>query len=325
MISPRCVNYLLLAGLLALVGCAKKDPPANNNANNNQPAAGSEELIYGKWEAVDDKGIDWSVLGPHLPKSAKTMRVRKGEIEFVLGDEGPGPAVNIDYADGMITVKAPTFQVVGQALQTVTTGGPPPKPVEPPPPPKPLKLKVAVDADALTLTDEKGTAQKFKRAATVAGDVKVSGLPICCPGCGAELKKELAKVPGVSDINVDAKTKTATLKIKDADEARQIYNAVRQAGMRGAISANGKPVQIFAFDTVGGIIGAGGQPPTEITVSGVHACCPTCQEEITKLLKGAKVSFAGEGPVKTLKISGDDPVALLNELTKAGYFYKYGN
>jgi hypothetical protein len=46
------------------------------------------------------------------------------------------------------------------------------------------------------------------------------------------------------------------------------------------------------------------KPTEEVTVKGVHVCCKECQKIVDGLFKDAKVSYAGTGPLKDLKIAG---------------------
>lgn len=325
-LKPACL--ILLSGLIGFAGCARKEPPSVK-AEPVASAAKPEELLVGKWQLVADdnvsKSIDWAFLGG-APQKAEVLRITEdGQFRVQPDAEPPGPQSkgvgygNYEYHEGTLSVEGPRFQVVGTTL-----GDPAEKPNNVPAPPPAKKLKAVVKEGELVLSDDKGNVQKFKRIPSVAGSVKVKGLPVCCAGCSAELKKELAKSASISDVVVDVKDKSATLKIKDKDETGPVILALSRAGMRGEVIVDGQsPTGVFT--RVGGVIGIVGAPPvTEIKLNHVHVCCAACEANLAKALPGLKLTFAGDGPLKRLTISGEklDFAKVLNGLSDAGYDYQ---
>ncbi|MGE3808991.1 MAG: cation transporter [Gemmataceae bacterium] len=312
----NAMKFALVVWLIGLAGCARENP-SDARSKDPQALGKPEELILGQWTLAEpaDKSIDWSFLQSETP--VKGLRFKRDNGLFVIeagrapGERRPlvGPAfVSLPryiVGDGVVEIVPPVVVPPGERLE-----------VEPAAPPT-RTFSFCVSTDELVLTDDKGNSQRFQRVP--AADVKISGLPLCCASCGNELEQVLVKVPGVSNVSVDHKAKTVSLKVNDSEEILPILQALTRAGMRGEVTVNGKPpVLRGVFNGVAGFLG---KPPNDITIKGVHACCTTCQENITGLFKGAQVTFVGDGPVKKLKISGEDLDVPLKKLTEAGYFY----
>jgi len=139
----------------------------------------------------------------------------------------------------------------------------------------------------------------------------------------AVLKADLEKVEGIFDVAIDRKTKIANLKVRDEKKLDQVCRAVQNAGMHGFFDVNG--TQKLEFAPVGEALGGDTPKPVkEIVLKDVHACCPECQKAFTDLVGNAKVKFDGDGPTKTVMISGEnlDKNKIILALWRAGFNVK---
>ncbi len=181
---------------------------------------------------------------------------------------------------------------------------------------KKKKIVIHILEDQLKIADDQGNVENYHRLPFLPAHIKITHLPLYSDSCTEILKKALAKVEGLSDLSIEYKGRTVTFKIKDENEKETVAAVIAQVGMCGATKINDEP---WGFKP-GGVIT--GQPPSrEIVLEGVHACCPECQKIISALLKGAKVTFEGDGPTKTVRIVGDlmDPDLIRQALGKAGF------
>jgi copper chaperone CopZ len=151
-----------------------------------------------------------------------------------------------------------------------------------------------------------------------AGKVEITGVHLCCKSCVTAANKALAKADGLADVKCDQKTKSITFTANDDKALTGALQALMDAGFYGTATNDGK---VVAFAQAGP---KKGDKADEITVKGVHVCCKRCQDAVTALLKGAKVSFSGSGAQKDVKISGKDldKAEVLKKLEKGGFFGK---
>lgn len=308
---------LILVGccVLVLTACGSKPtdttpasstPPAAKAADaSNTPAAKPAELILGEWEMVSgdkDKRIAWEYKKQAIAKGEKFELMVNKNGKFLLGTEGGGSIHE--------------FKFLGDDVLEVITGSIPPLP--------PKKLKVKVTKDELSLTDEKGMTDSYKRMIKPV-DVTIWGLPLYSDKCVEALKEALAKVDGVSVLSVDQKNRTASVKLRNRLVDGNLGSALQVAGFSGTKEKPGEKPSI-KFKTV---VGPSGDPvpalPSELTITQVHACCPECQKVINGLVKNATVTYVGSGPVKTLKITGKDlkKYEILEKLDHAGFGFSF--
>jgi copper chaperone CopZ len=148
-----------------------------------------------------------------------------------------------------------------------------------------------------------------------ADSVEVKGPHICCPQCVNVAKGLLAKVEGVSEAAADAKTKTVTFTAKDAAATKAGIAALIKGGFSGAATSDGKE---FKVDLP---VVEKGDKVAAVVVKDVHVCCGQCQSAVKAAFKGAKVTFEGKGPQRTVRIEGDDlyPGTVVEALRKAGF------
>jgi copper chaperone CopZ len=133
-----------------------------------------------------------------------------------------------------------------------------------------------------------------------ADKVEVKGPHICCPQCVNVAQGLLAKIDGVSDAVADAKTKTVTFTAKDAAATKAGIDALIKGGFSGTATSDGKEVKV-ALPAI-----EKGDKVAAVVVKDVHVCCGACQNAIKGAFKGAKVSFEGKGPQRTVTIEGGD-------------------
>lgn len=326
------VAFLLTVSLC--VGCGGKDPatPAPNPQVNKEPvkdpakAGKPEELFPGKWtlaaETPKEQRIQWPFLDPQPEGGVRIQTVRGFSTIGKSPEETPlmlmiGAEVKRGDRPGFFVGATVDFKFLDnetlELKHQVNTIG------IAPPPPTFMKLKVKVTADELTLSDDKGHTEKYTRIKPVAAKVKVTGLPICCGECEEAVKKAFASAKDISNITVDLKEKSVSFTIADGEDSHSVYKGLEKAGMDGKTEINGKP--LGTFSSVGQFIGTPPPPPKEITIKAVHACCGECQKLIADAVKGGKVTFEGDGPTKTVKITGDklDRTAIQKALSEKGF------
>lgn len=310
----RTVRTLTLAGLIAaLAGCSRPPvptPPAKSAPTVKQ-AGNASELLVGKWELVRDdsaNAIDWSFIDDKLNGKDVVLKIGDdGNLSVQPAGTETGPEAAYVFADETLEIRAPE-KLPKEGANNARPNY------------RPQRLRAIVNDRELVLNDTQNNVLKFRRAAGLPGAVKISGLPMCCGGCSIALKNELVKVPGLSELNIDVKRKSATLKLTDAEQLPRVTNAIRKAGMHGLLELNGKAVGP-TFNVLGSVKG-----DNELVLNGVHACCGGCEKNFTDAVnvKDAKIDFAGEGSVKIITIKADklDIKKVIADLGKAGFHVK---
>ncbi len=324
----RTIHWLLLGSAVPLLGsCAKPDAAPTNAmqvvadatetpkdvAPKNPPAV----PIRGRWELTrrEPKGpqIDWTTVREQRPADKKILLnfAKDGSVVFVIEGEGFQPSAGYKLLDGQ-TLKLTDL--------SVTISLDPKEPKKPEPPAKKLRLKCKVTADELTLTDDKGATETYRRLPPVPASIKITNLPFCCGNCATSLQAQLEKVSGISGLEADVEGSSVVLKLSDEEDMDEVGQAMDRAGMRGDMALNGKP--LMEFEPVGTAIGgAPAKPKNEIVIKGVHACCPGCKKRMAAVATGATISLEGDGPIKTLRIKGEnlDERKIVTALWRAGY------
>jgi copper chaperone CopZ len=148
-----------------------------------------------------------------------------------------------------------------------------------------------------------------------AGKVEVKGVHLCCPQCIKGVAGILKGVDGVADAKCDQKSKTVSFTTKDEKVTAAAVKALFDGGYFGAPTDDGKAVKVDVPSP------KAGEKADDVTVKGVHVCCPQCQKAITALFKDSKVSYSGDGAQKEVKVSGKglEKAAVLETLRKAGF------
>jgi hypothetical protein len=302
--------HLFVVGIIApmLASCGEKAAPTpiaredakqSSGAGEKEPAKKPAELIRAKWKVVKDpsaaKALSWGKGFPYVKNWQETHHTLdlKTSGRFFLQKDGAGPVATYEWtSDDTIVLEPKRWD---------------------------RKLTVKISGDEMTLTDEDGGIAKFKRLPVVVGKIKITDLALCCDNCAEALKKEFAKESTVSDLVIDVKSRSVTLTVPDDDERDSFTDPVRRAGMHGFFDINGR--RLGEFGPVGQVIGDAPPPPKEIVLKGVHACCPGCRKAIEACAKDAKVTLEGDGPTKTVKITGDklNENAIILALWKAGF------
>jgi copper chaperone CopZ len=147
------------------------------------------------------------------------------------------------------------------------------------------------------------------------GKVEVKGPHICCKQCINVVNKILGKVDGVSEVHPDNKTRSVTFTAKDESAAKAGLQALIAGGFFGKATLAGKEFAVAVATP------APGAKAEVVTVKDVHVCCGACQNAINKLFTGAKVSYEGKGPQKSVRIAGPDldTGVVIEALRKAGF------
>jgi hypothetical protein len=145
--------------------------------------------------------------------------------------------------------------------------------------------------------------------------VEVKGPHICCQQCVRVVGIILKAVDGVSDVKADTQTKVVTFTATDDKAAKAGVMALVSGGFFGSGTTGGKELKLDLPAL------KKGDQADVITVKDVHVCCKQCQNAISKIFNGSKVTFTGPGPQKTVRIEGKDldRAEVLETLHKTGF------
>jgi copper chaperone CopZ len=124
---------------------------------------------------------------------------------------------------------------------------------------------------------------------TVAGEVKVKAVHLCCGGCVSAVTDALEKVPGVSGGSANQDDGTVTFQATDAKAATAGLKAIAGAGFFGTATHGGKnlAVPVTKIDPK--------LTADSVTLTGVHLCCGTCVTASSTALKKVKGVTGVEG------------------------------
>jgi copper chaperone CopZ len=148
-----------------------------------------------------------------------------------------------------------------------------------------------------------------------AGKVEVKGVHVCCGQCATAIKTTLGKVDGLSDVAA-AKGKPVTFTTKDDKATTAGMKALLDAGFFGTATDDGKDVKV---ETDGP---KKGDKADEVTITGVHICCPACAGAVKTILgkvDGVSAVDAAKGKPVTVKGKDVDKAAVLEALNKGGF------
>jgi mercuric ion binding protein len=115
------------------------------------------------------------------------------------------------------------------------------------------------------------------RAESTANLTKVH---ICCKGCAVAIEKSVAKVEGLTSIEVTQKEGTVTLTTADDEALQNAVNAIAKAGFHGKL--DNKAVKFPKAKVPAGKV-------QRLELAGIHNCCPAC----TKAIKAALAKVEG--------------------------------
>jgi copper chaperone CopZ len=160
-----------------------------------------------------------------------------------------------------------------------------------------------------------GVTAAVLNAQAGSNTVEVKGPHVCCKQCVNVVTGILKKVDGVSNIKADTKTKLVSFTAKDDSAAKAGVKALVDGGFFGSASEGGKEIKIDVPSP------NKGQKADVVTVKDVHVCCGQCQKAIQGIFKDSKVSFAGPGPQKTVRLEGKDldRGTVMEALRKTGF------
>ncbi len=155
----------------------------------------------------------------------------------------------------------------------------------------------------------------------LAGEaIEISGLHLCCGGCVAAVEEALSGVEGISDIEVDQKSRTATFSADDEKAVTAAGAALLNAGFFGEQKRGDKTAPLTISDTAK--IDAGTKVDRAV-FDNVHLCCKLCSVSVTKSLKDVKEVIAVDCDTKahTVTLTGKDfdVAAALEALHSAGF------
>jgi copper chaperone CopZ len=148
-----------------------------------------------------------------------------------------------------------------------------------------------------------------------AGQVEVKGVHICCPACANAVKAALGKVDGVSDVNAE-KGKPVTFTAKDDKAAEAGVKALLDKGFFGTATVDDKELKVETDAP------KKGDKADEITITGVHICCPGCANAAKTVLskvEGVSSVDAAKGKPVTVKGKDVDKSTVLEALHKGGF------
>jgi periplasmic mercuric ion binding protein len=114
-----------------------------------------------------------------------------------------------------------------------------------------------------------GAAALLAAVPAFAGDVKVTGVHNCCPGCTGAITKAL-EATGAKAITVNGSTVSYSADLPDRG-----VQALFDAGYAGKVEGAKTPE----------IVGAKGVKGKEIKLEGVHNCCGACTKALNDALK----------------------------------------
>jgi periplasmic mercuric ion binding protein len=150
-----------------------------------------------------------------------------------------------------------------------------------------------------------------------AGEVKIEKVHICCGQCVSIAQKTLKDVEGVSNAKADKDSGSITLTAADDKAAAAAIDALAKAGFRGDAKHGDKTLEFPGSNA------SPGAKADDITIAGVHLCCPACYKAAEGALKDVSgvSSVTSDKNAKTLEVKGKDVDvnAALAALFKAGF------
>ena len=146
--------------------------------------------------------------------------------------------------------------------------------------------------------------------------VEVTKVHLCCPACVKTVGKALKEVEGVKGV-CDQKAKTVTITAPDDATAQKAIDALAAAGYHGELESTAVKFPHDSGATVGKV--------SNVTLTGIHNCCPACNKAIKAAVK--KVSGVTGDTAKpkqqTFEVTGDfDETKLIHALHEAGFHAK---
>lgn len=162
------------------------------------------------------------------------------------------------------------------------------------------------------------TAAAWTATGLQAGEVKVTGVHLCCGMCVTDVGKALGDVKGVSGAACDRAAKTVTFQAADADAVKAGIEALAAAGFHGTAKHGDQKI---AFPDSGA---KKGDKADEVTVTGVHLCCGQCVTAVQKVLGDISKDVTVDRATKTVTVkgSGIETTAVVTALNEAGFHAK---
>ncbi len=117
---------------------------------------------------------------------------------------------------------------------------------------------------------------------TLAGDVTVKGVHLCCGACVRDANAALKGVTGVSQVGANRDAKIVSFKAADEEAAKAGIKALAEAGFHGDATHGDDEL---AFPASGA---KEGETAPMVTLTGVHLCCGACVRGAQEALDDVK-------------------------------------
>jgi periplasmic mercuric ion binding protein len=144
----------------------------------------------------------------------------------------------------------------------------------------------------------------------LAGEVKVTGVHLCCKAC-VKAAEEALDVDGVTDFSVDRESRTIVIVTDDAEAA---LAALTNAGFYGRIAGRPEPESPAIKDE---------SAAKSFQLTRTHLCCGQCQKAIVAAIRSVPnvetVEIEDEVLTVTANRDGVRPSKVLDAIHKAGF------
>jgi len=152
---------------------------------------------------------------------------------------------------------------------------------------------------------------------SIAGEVQVTGVHICCGACVKGVDKALTGVAGVSGVTSDRESKTVRFTAADDKAATAGIEALANAGFHGT-AKHGEAA--LAFPASGAKEGA---KAGQVKIGHVHLCCAACVKAADEALKKVEgvANVTADREASSIEVTGENVSveALVKALNEAGF------
>lgn len=158
-------------------------------------------------------------------------------------------------------------------------------------------------------------------ATSIAGELKLEGVHLCCGACVRDAGKALDGIDGISAVNCDRKAGSITMAAVNEKAATAALKSLGKAGFFGRVSLDGKKARFPVAKIEKGAKG------DQIVLTGMHLCCGGCTRAVTAAIEGdvegSKVTC--EAKAGKVTVSGEDieVASVLRAIRKAGFEGQY--
>lgn len=152
---------------------------------------------------------------------------------------------------------------------------------------------------------------------SLAGEVRVTGVHLCCRQCVVAVNAALADVEGVSAASVDSDNGVVTFQAGDVEAANRGLAAMAEAGFHGSPTHGDDEI---AFPASGA---EEEETADSAQLEHLHNCCPGCKNAIDAALENVDgvAAIAWNGETKILTVTGSDfsLEGVISALNEAGF------